>query len=112
MAKEKKQELSWREDPEFLYQITKKYMKDYVQNRGTIDDIIWYGELVLQSEMEVKRGEKVFKALDIQKVRGQFVERFFNDKFNGEKKSTKPTYRDEIEEMLKNARAQKAAENK
>ena len=110
MAEKEKTELSWDKDPEFLYQITKSYMQGYVENRGTLDDQIWYYQLVLDHNAKpVTRGSKTFNVLDIQYVRDEFVKRFFDEKFNGEgAKKNKRSYADEIKEKLEAALKQKA----
>lgn len=88
-----------KENPKFLYHLTQKYMKDYVQKKGTVEDQIWYYKLVLASKKQVTRGDATFDVLDLTKVRKEFVSRFFPGL--GERKANKPSYFDEIEKLLK-----------
>ena len=101
MADEKKKiELDAKtQDPKFMYHLTQKYMKDYVQVRGTKEDQIWYYKLVLANKKKVKRGKAEFDVLDLTKVRKAFAKRFFEEL--GKKGPKKPTYFDEIEKLLK-----------
>ena len=104
MAEEKKVELDAKtQDPQFKYHLTQKYMLEYVEARGTVEDRIWYYKLVLDSKKAVTRGGKTFDTLDLAKVRDAFADRFF--KGLGQKKSKKPSYFEDIEKRLKELEA-------
>lgn len=100
MASEKHVELDAKtQDPKYLYHLTQKYMLDYVNARGTNEDVIWYCELVLKNKKKVKRGDKEFEVLDLTPVRKAFVERFFDDNF-GKANKKKDSYFDIVAKRL------------
>ena len=103
----KKEELDVQQNPQFLYQLTQNYMLGYVKARGTKEDRVWYAKLGLANQKKVTRAGKDFEVLDIQKVREEFVKRFFPNllerKKNGAKK---PTYKNELEALLAEAEAE------
>lgn len=105
MADKKKELDAKTEDPKYLYHLTQKYMTDYVDARGTIDDQIWWYELVLQSKKQVTRGDSEFTVLDLSKVRKAFAERFFSNL--GKKESKKPSIFDIAEKRLAELKASK-----
>ena len=106
----KKQELKFTEIPEYLYQLTQNFMYDYVANKGTTDDQIWFAKLGLANQKKIERAGKEFEVLDIQEVRKQFAARFFpNLVDNKPKGSKKKSYKSKLEELLAKAEAAKAA---
>lgn len=108
----KKEELKYTEKPQYLYQLTQKFMYDYVEHMGTVDDQIWFAELGLANQKKIERAGKEFEVLDIQEVRKQFAARFFDylvDE-NKPKANKKKSYKSKLEEMLAKAKAAKEAE--
>ena len=103
MSKEKNTEIPYTQVPEFKYQITQKYMLDYVENTKGPEDWIWYADLCDASQKEVTRGNKTFESLDIEKVRTAFIDRYFIDTFEAKKKTAKPTYKKKINDLRKKA---------
>ncbi len=103
----KKEELSVKENPKYLYQLTQKYMLDYVRERGTKEDRIWYAKLGIDNQVSVTRAGKTFDVLDVKTVREKFAERFFNYLLDKNNKNTKkPSYVEQLKQLLEEAEAE------
>lgn len=105
MAKDKKTEIPYTQEPEFKYQITQQYMLDFVENTQPPEVQLWYCDLVDTSKKTIDRGGKSFETLDIEAVRAAFIEKFFKEKFEKKKASSKPKYQDKVNELRAKAEA-------
>ena len=102
MSKDKKAEIPYTQEPEFKYQITQQFMLDFVTYTQPPEVQLWYCDLVDRSKKTIDRGGKTFETLDIEAVRAEFIDKFFEGKFD-KKKSGKPKYQDKVNDLRKKA---------
>lgn len=86
--------------PEKKNQITKAYMKEYIKYQAnTPENIQWFLALCKKHEIETKTANGTNKTYDVVEVRKEFIDKFFKDTF--EKKETKKSYYEELEDFFK-----------
>ena len=102
MADKKKELDPKTETPEFLYQLTQKFMLGYIQQPSIPKEKQQeFARLCLDNKKEITRGKASFTVLDPAPVRKWFAGEFFPELLKKKKTKSEPSFFDQIEALLK-----------
>ena len=94
------------EKPDKITRITEKYMFDYIENKGSAEDVEWFAEICEKHpEKKMKNGVE-YTGIKVPDVRKEFAKRFFSELV--EKKEDIPvSIGDKLKRLRENAKANK-----